>query len=101
MKIKRFTKIFDSENYFKLIDIVYNCLNRLRFADNFQSVIYEDIYLAAGTEYTLANRMGIIPSHRIITKQDAYAQFQDGEWTSEHMKLTSDTNCTISVVYLL
>jgi len=44
-------------------------LNNLNFLENFSSFIVKDLTIPAGTEVSIVNSSGYIPSYRIIVKE--------------------------------
>lgn len=89
-------------------DLTTGLLN-INFAENFQSFTVSNLSIPANTEITIPNQFlqtlpGIIPSSRIITKQQGDANIIDGmaPWTISHLSLRnpSANDAVITVIFL-
>jgi hypothetical protein len=83
-------------------------LQKINFNDNFQSFTVKDISIPAATEVSIANQFnvsypGIIPSGRIIIRQQGDANIIDGTtvWTDKHVYLRnpSANDAVVTVVF--
>lgn len=83
-------------------------LLKINFKDNFQSFTVTDLKIPAGMEVTIPNQFrtaypGIIPSGRMITRQQGDANIIDGltTWTENHVYLRnpSANDAVISVIF--
>jgi len=83
-------------------------LLKIDFKQNFQSFLVENLKIKAGQEVSITNQFktvypGIIPSGRIITRQQGNANIIDGieKWTSSHVYLLnpSANDAVISVLF--
>jgi len=81
---------------------------KINFQENFQAFIVQNLSIPAATEVSIPNQFrtaypGIIPSGRIITRQQGDANIIDGatEWTANHLYLRnpSANNAVISVLF--
>jgi hypothetical protein len=84
-------------------------LFKVNFLQNFQSFNITDLSIPANTEVSIPNGFassypGLIPSARIITRQQGDANILDGvnEWTPTHVYLRnpSANDAVISVTFL-
>ena len=84
-------------------------LLKMDFQQNFQSFTVTDLSIPAGMEVSITNQFanfypGLIPSMRIITRQQGDANIIDGSnvWTSTHVYLRnpSANDAVVSVVFL-
>lgn len=116
MIIKPPPKLTSKSSYLKYIEVdLWNWLKELsvgllkvNFEQNFQSFIVSDITMPAGEEITITNQFqtfypGVIPSGRIIIRQQGDANIIDGdtEWTSAHLYLKnpSANDAVVSVLF--
>ena len=83
-------------------------LLKINFKENFQSFTVENIVMRAGIEVSISNEFrrsypGLIPSGRIIIRQQGDANIIDGEtkWTQNHVYLfnPSSNDAVISVIF--
>lgn len=81
---------------------------KISFKENFQNFLVENLTIPAGQQVTINNAFsisypGIIPSGRIITRQQGNGVINDGNerWTSERVYLNnpSANDVTISVLF--
>ncbi len=87
---------------------VLTSLLTINFRENFQSFTVEDLTITAGTEMSIPNEFrnvypGIIPSSRIIVRQQGDANIIDGPttWTAKHVYLLnpSANDAKITVIF--
>lgn len=85
-------------------------LLKINFKDNFQAFIVQNVSIPAGTEVSIANQFrtaypGMIPSGRIIIRQQGDANIIDGTtaWTSNQVYLLnpSANDAVVSVLFFL
>lgn len=83
-------------------------LLKIDFKQNFQSFIVTNLSIPAGVEVSIANQFkvsypGIIPSGRIITRQQGDANIIDGltTWTDSHVYLRnpSANDAVVTVLF--
>jgi len=97
---KKFAKIFEEKAYFNFLDYLWYGLKSLRFEDNFESFTITDLSLTAGTEEIISNQLKVIPTKRIILKKTTHASIIDGVWDLDNVRITSDTNTVITIVFM-
>ena len=85
-----------------------NGILKIDFVQNFQSFTVNNLSIPAGVEVSIPNQFrtaypGIIPSGRIIVRQQGDANIIDGltEWTASHVYLRnpSANDAVISVIF--
>jgi hypothetical protein len=85
-----------------------NGLLKIDFLQNFQAFIVKNVTILAGQEISIPNQFrssapGVIPSGRIIIRQQGDANIIDGttEWTSNHVYLRnpSANDAVVSVLF--
>jgi len=85
-------------------------LLKINFKDNFQAFIVQNVSIPAGVEVSIANQFrtaypGMIPSGRIITRQQGNANIIDGvtPWTANQVYLLnpSANDAVVSVLFFL
>lgn len=85
-----------------------NGLMKIDFEQNFQAFIVRNVNIPAGTEVAITNQFakvypGVIPSGRIIIRQQGDANIIDGtkEWTKNHLYLRnpSANDAVVSVLF--
>ena len=101
MIFKKWVKNFSEYYYFRLIDDLWNGLKFLNFNDNFKSYTSVDLELSSGVKTEIRHNLGILPTGRIIIKQNANATFIDSDWDTINAYITSSANCTISIIYFV
>jgi hypothetical protein len=83
---------------------------KLNFQDNFQAFFVINLQIPAGTEVAIPNQLrsaypGIIPTGRIITRQQGDANIIDGltEWTANSLYLRnpSGNDAVITVLFFI
>ena len=99
MIFKRWPKIFTEEYYSRFLEELWQGLSKIDFANNFQSFEIIEEVLIGGTESVIINKIQTIPKHRIITKQSTAAIIKDGVWDKEYVRIESDIDCVINVIY--
>jgi hypothetical protein len=82
---------------------------KLNFKENFQSFTVENVEIPANTQVTIYNQFktaykGVIPSGRIITRQQGDAIITDGDlkWTESHVYLKNESlvnDAKISIIF--
>lgn len=101
------TKYVDVDLWGWLRDLSIGLL-KLTFRENFQSFTVKNLSIPANTEVSIQNEFrtaypGLIPSNRIITRQQGDANIIDGVtvWTSSHVYLRnpSGNDAVISVIF--
>ena len=87
---------------------LYINMLKINFNDNFQGFYARNVYIPKATEVTLTNQFltvypGVIPTGRIITRQQGDALIIDGtnDWTAKNVYLlnTSPVNDAIITVF--
>ena len=85
-------------------------LLKINFKENFQSFIVQNVSIPAGQEIAIANQFrraypGLIPTQRIIVRQQGDANIIDGTtaWTESQLYLLnpSANDAVITVVFLI
>lgn len=99
MIFKKWPKLFEEVPFRKFLEELWDGLFRLEFKDNFHSFEVIDLSLTAATEETIVNKLKIIPRHRIITKQSTLAVTKDGDWDKSHVRIESDIDCVVNIIY--
>lgn len=116
MIIKTPPKITNRSSLIKYVDVdLWNWLKdlsigllKIDFQQNFQSFTVNNLRIPAGMEVSIPNDFrtsypGVIPTSRIITRQQGDANIIDGDsvWTANHVYLRnpSANDAVISVIF--
>jgi len=76
-------------------------LLKLSFKDNFQSFTVEELTIPAGTEVSITNQLGTIPTARLIVRQTGDGLVTDGVWDLQTVRLFNNgaVDVTITVIF--
>lgn len=116
MIIRTPPKLTNRQSYIKYLEVeLWSWLKdlstgilKIDFEQNFQAFIIKDLRIPAGEEVAINNQFakvypGIIPSGRIITRQQGDANIIDGNkvWTANHLYLRnpSANDAVVSVLF--
>lgn len=80
-------------------------LSRLKFSDNFEGFVVEDVEILAGAEVKIRHNLGATPSMRFLVRGGSGAQEVvdgDTDWDSNYVYLKNEgaSPVTVSFVFL-
>ena len=94
-------KEFVQESYNLLIDDLNTTLTGLSFSSNFGSDILTDIEIAAGETARFTHKLGVVPVHRLITRQIAGGLITDGVFTKNYIELINTGASRVRLTVIL
>ena len=105
---KSFTEATDIKDYLKnqlaasMKEMVWG-LSKLNFIDNFDS-FQAEATIASGSEASVRNKLGVIPSGYLILRQSGDGVIIDGDtpWTNQlvYLKNTGGSDAKVKVIFL-
>jgi len=92
---------------FPWLQTLYSGILKLNLTDNFDSFLIEKLEIANGETVKISNGFkgrlnGVIPTHRIVTRQSGNGYITDGEWGESFLELINNgpADTVINVIYL-